>query len=1137
MSSVPFSLRAPRAAIACVAALLVASAGAIAAPDAAGQTPSPSPSPSGSSSPSPGLGEVGVTLLNPSTGYDDPPKVSDRFDGVDSRYTIVARTSGTAPSTIVEASFAHQNDDGTFQNEILVGELAPIASGSDVWQYDWAIPESVPEGDGRISVRAYVETATGFVETGSDSVPVSVFYKDPSGPPLGAWETVDLLWPEQGGALGWYKPRVGAWRTVIDGRTSAGASHVQLFVSTTPPGETPEFVGCGLTPVTLVGSEFATFSGRCVLNASTLPSAVRSVAAVAEFREVASGTRFLQAADVRTVSSYDVNPHEMSVAITPVASRAIVPTTSCQTFTVLVTDDHGRPVLGAGVDVHAAGPTDQLILAGDFMFAPNDHPTERTLPCPSSLPIPQNPRTQGDHNVPGGIDAKHMETNQGTGLDGPNQLSGQTQFSVASQNAGFTELTAWVDEEEITRETQQRPADDDRLDPEEPTGRALVQWMTTSPTLSLDPLGGTAPAGTCFPYVVKARAGTAPMPGLNVDVHATGPDAELDFCDPPGASERRAPEPGAGAESHQEESPAESRHFASNGPSAQHTEGETDPAGNFVVGLTSPVSGDTSVVAWVDGEPGSDNDVQDGAESAASGTVSWTTSTAEADLSFINPSPYGGETAGGGTGMQVPDRGGKTDVLVRVDMAGSVPGVDVLLSTDQGATFSTLGEGERIGTSDVFEVDWPVDLADGSYTLRARVEGTTVFEDAVVTVGAGNLLPMVPNPSFETLEIQRPRSATGVAFSQRSTVVSGTASAGAEGADVYYTKVPAKDTPRTGDWIFCGYADLNGAGPARQEFSTKCELANADQPAQVTGIAAITYDCKVDGCDADPSPPPPTEDAPAAPPREQGQKDTGDAVRVFGYEAQPLLAVEPAETETLVGDCRRFEVVLRDQTGQGIGDENVDLHLTGAPASAHFCRPADGLSSMRAPDGGGHTATGTDPAAQIEAAHAADTGTALLHTEGETLPDGTLVFGVTSEDAGDAQIEAWLDRDDDDARGNGEQSDGAVLHWIEPDGCSFLGSEGPDVLKGTPGADVFCALEGNDTIKGRGGADVVYGGSGADRIFGGPGRDSLRGARGRDLLNGGRGRDACRGGPGRDRIRRCETRRSTARVAARRGGV
>ena len=1133
MSSVPFSSRASRAAMACVIALGVLCAGAMAAPYASGQ-PSPSASPSGSSSPSPSHGTLDVTLLNPSTGYDDPPKVSDRFDGVDTRYTIVARTTGVAQSAIVEASIAPQNSDGTFDNEILIGELERVSPSSDVWQYDWDIPTSVAEGTALIVVRAYVETAAGFLETDSDTVEVSIFYSDPSPQPVGAWETVDVSWPEQAGALGWYKPRVGAWRTLVDGSTSPGASHAQILVSTTPPGEVPAFVPCGSGAVSVQGG-VPRFSARCTLDAVTLPSAVTAVAAVAEFRQPESGVRFAQAADVRTVSSYAVSPEDMSIHVTPAGRRVLAPATACQTFSAVVTDDHGRLVLGANVDVEASGPTDELILAGSAVTVPDPpHPTERTSPCPGTETVdppvdavPPTTRIQGEHNVPGGLDVKHMENRQGTGLDSSTQPAGVAAFLVASENPGMTKITVWVDDEEITRETDQRPLDNDRHDTDEPTGTALMQWLPAAPKLSLDPLGGTAPVGDCFPYVVKARAGLDPMPKLNVDVHATGPDGELDFCNPPGASDRRGPATGAGANAHEAEETSESHHFSTSGAPAQHTEGETDAAGNFVVGLTSPAAGDSTVVAWIDGEPGADDDVQGGGETATSGTVSWALSAAEADLSFVNPSPYGGTTEGGGTGMQLPDSGGVAEVLVRVDLASSAESVEIMLSRNNGSSFATLGEAQRVGTSDLYRLEWPIDLPDGSYRLRARITGTQIVEDVTVTVGAGDRLPMVPNPPFETLEIRKPGVAAGAPFTRRATTVAGRASAGAEGVDVYYTKVPAKDTPRLQDWIFCGYAGLDGSGTARQDFSTQCTLTGSDQAGQVTGIAAITYDCTAPGCDANPFPDPPADGAP--PVRAHGQKDTGEALRVFGYEAQPLLGLEPAEAEIVTGDCRRFQVFLRDQTGQPIGGANADLHVEGG----HFCRPVDS-PALRAPDAGGHT----DPAGAAEAGHA--DGSPALHAEGETLPDGSLVFGVTSDVAGDVRLSAWLDRDDDDLPDGDGPSDTSVLHVVDAaGGCSILGSEGPDVLRGTPGADVFCALEGNDVIKGLGGADTVLAGEGRDRVVGGPGRDSLRGGRGRDLLDGGRGRDTCKGGPGRDRLVRCESgsREPARRVAGRRSGV
>lgn len=849
--------------------------------------------------------------------------------------------------------------------------------------------------------------------------------------------------------------------------------------------------------------------------------------------------RLPQAADVHVVHSYALAPHDMSILVTPRWSRRPAPATSCQAYTVLVTDEYDRPVLGANVDVHAAGPGDELILYGTGLAAPQSHSNEQTPPCPSTpVPVPQNPRTQGDHNVPGGVDAKHVENIQGTGLDALAQASGRTSFSVASQQAGFTDLLVWVDEEPMARETDQRPLDDDVLDTNEPFTTARTQWTSSPITLSFDRVGGTTAAGTCFPYVVKARSGTAPVPGINVDVHATGPDDELDFCNPPGTVPRRAPAGGAGANAHAAEGDSESRHVRTDAADTQHTEGETDPAGNFVVGLTSPVTGDTTAVAWIDGETGADDDGQQGGEATASGTVSWASSASEAEVSFLDPSPYGGPagaagTAGAGSGTQVPDAGGTAEVLVRVDMAGQVPGVEVLLSGDGRRTFSVLGEATRVGQSDVFELEWPIAVPDGSYGLRARVIGTDVVEDVDVKVGAGDLLPMVPNSPYESLRLERPRVAAPVPFSRRATTVSGSATAGAEGVDVFYTKVPAKDTPRTADWIFCGYADLSGTGTGRQQFTTPCTLTGSDQAAQVTGISAITYDCAVDGCDANPRPAAPADGAPP-PAREQGQKETGQALRVFGYEANPLLAIEPAEAEAVTGECRRFEVVLRDQTRQPLGGENVDLHLDGS-SSAHFCRPPDAGPGLRAPRDGGHAATSEDPAA-LEASH--NDPASPVHTEAETLPDGTLVFGVTSDDEGNSAVTAWLDRSDDDLQDASDPSDTGLLHWVTPPGCSILGSEGPDVLTGTSGADVFCGLEGNDLVKGRGGDDTVFAGGGADRVSGGSGHDSLRGGRGRDRLAGGPGRDSCRGGPGRDRILRCEAgSRDRPAVAPRRGGV
>ena len=83
--------------------------------------------------------------------------------------------------------------------------------------------------------------------------------------------------------------------------------------------------------------------------------------------------------------------------------------------------------------------------------------------------------------------------------------------------------------------------------------------------------------------------------------------------------------------------------------------------------------------------------------------------------------------------------------------------------------------------------------------------------------------------------------------------------------------------------------------------------------------------------------------------------------------------------------------------------------------------------------------------------------------------------------------------------------------------CTIVGTQGPDLLRGTGRRDVICGLGGNDTILAGRGNDVVYGGPGADVINGGAGRDTLRGGAGNDTLQAREGRrDVLVGGAGND---------------------
>ena len=93
--------------------------------------------------------------------------------------------------------------------------------------------------------------------------------------------------------------------------------------------------------------------------------------------------------------------------------------------------------------------------------------------------------------------------------------------------------------------------------------------------------------------------------------------------------------------------------------------------------------------------------------------------------------------------------------------------------------------------------------------------------------------------------------------------------------------------------------------------------------------------------------------------------------------------------------------------------------------------------------------------------------------------------------------------------------------------ATISGTDGRDVLRGTPGNDVILGLGGDDVVRGGkgndricsgGGADSMRGGPGADRIDGNADADTIAAGGGKDFANGGSGNDSVGGGSGRDRL-------------------
>ena len=1058
-----------------------------------------------------------IRLLNPAEqptdafagdDFDPDRKASDKFDGSDEAFHVVAVTRSEPANAVVEAYFTP-----TGGAELAVGELHKVADSADTWELFWDIPADFEQGPGSFTVKLF-NGAGNQIATDSETVAVD-----------SEEETVEITWPLNSGPLGFFKPKDGEWRAAIDGTASAGVTGLFFYYTVTPIGQAPEWKDCfiGTTtdnrfnPALAPSGDHRPFQVFCKLNPTEedkdTPSQVTALAVVAGGPDnpigiPGQGVLSQESADVHRVLGFSQDPAQMSIELVPfhsAAPSAAYPSgqhreagTGCLQIDAVVTDQMDRPVVGASVDVHAVGPDDDAGFA--TTGSGGKHPDKAGhTPEPAYDCAGNRTGLQGDHDTPSGTDQKHRESITGTGLTGTGVARGAWRFSLYSPSPGTQNLTAWVDDEPLEDESKERELDNDRSEAVEAKTTLQAYWLAGPARLTFTPPSDTAPAGTCNAYTLTARGGRTPIRGINVDVHATGPTDALDFCAPPGGAQNRAPDLGE----HQDEDDDEGNHPGAEpeDPDTQHTEGETDDSGQFTIGITSPVAGDTTLQAWLDGlEEGTpqDNDVRATTEVTGNATKSWASDAGDAEVRFVNPSGYGP----GGDNISSKDDGNNYfHVVVRVDAPQLVEGVDIQLSSD-GTTFSSLpGEATRIGSTDTYEYKWVTeDLANATYTLRAEIEGTDQGENRRVTVN---------NAGFETVEIAEPGLNDVAAFIDNKVTVSGTASAAAEGVKFYYTTTAAKDTRNTAQWVECGRTELETAEEGTQEFSGECELAENDSSSLVSGIAALAFTCHPQlGC----------EDPVLG--EDETTNESGDAHRVFGLESAPIITINPVNGRGTVRTCQRVVIAAQDQSGAPISNQNVDVHLRGPGDEPHFCDVDDG-SDRDSPTDGGHA---TEAGEQDEAFHG---GSNTRHTEGRTGDAGRFVIGIIAGRTGTSQLTTWVDLTENDELDGSESSAEADFEWGAASGCTKRGTNGDDVLTGTTGKDRICGRGGDDVIVGRGGNDTLIGGggddvlrgnAGADTIGGGGGRDTLIGGGGKDVMNGGRNRDLLRGSGGRDRL-------------------
>lgn len=527
-----------------------------------------------------------IRFLNPSgySGQVQAYDVSPQADQDDAIH-IVAWVKEVPASPLVEFEIESATQKAT---------LDGIRAGNDAWETFWVPPASFTDGPYTLRAILYNGTPGNASEVTSTEVQI-VLNADPVPPPP-AQEAVEMGFPENGGPIGFFTPKGKQAATSIDFTTSDLTRQVRALYTLSDPGNDPQWVACGFAavPESLAGRV------RCTLKAGDNPLDVTGVAVVANMTapQTEGNAALDETGDAHRVVPYISQP--TTVDVDPEIQQVDDLDECSPALTARFLDQRNRPIPAANVDVHATGPSDQLAFGAmtnnrTSPFQPPDasHPSsEDAIDCSDGT----RSGRQGDHNVPLDDDIKHIESTTGT------DTNGEFKFALTSDSVGGTSLLAWPDVD-----------DDDVPDTSEVTGGARIGWGGPPPPptteLTLTPGERSAATGSCVQFDVLVRRGGNPLASSNVDVHLTGPDSNVSFCDVSGGSTRRNPDSGGhtgAGDTHDD--------------GTRHAEGETSSSGTFTFGVASATQGQTNITVWLDS---TEDDVSSG-EMQRTATVTWT---------------------------------------------------------------------------------------------------------------------------------------------------------------------------------------------------------------------------------------------------------------------------------------------------------------------------------------------------------------------------------------------------------------------------------------------------------------------------------------------------------------------------------
>ncbi|MDQ3877602.1 MAG: hypothetical protein M3290_04535 [Actinomycetota bacterium] len=450
------------------------------------------------------------------------PEVSAKQDD-DTAYRVAVTIKGLPPNPLVD--FEVQSGTSGTGTITHIGQGAPTPGSPDTYENLWN-PGNLSDGAYSLHAILYANCPQGVgtcneVARASKNIYINNSGRGtvPANDPETQGETAGFTYPIDGGPAGYYKASNGKTFFLLDAVFSSGAVFGRTYYTTTPVGQDPTWQNCdeddnGSNVQYVNPGSINRFS--CPLNGKDTGDKVTGFAVMSndtpgdptqifitqDFSNDDSGDAVRVRPYLQIPTALEATPRTQSVGP---ASGGGFPCSN--NVAVRVTDQAQRPIQGVNVDVHAAGPDDQLAFdtAGADPPSANKPPdknhtsSETAWKCSGSAIGAGG--AQAEHNKPGDqLDVKHVEST-GSGSNS----SGEFSFRFHSFSGGGTQFTAWAD------------ATDDDTCVNEPSTDGSIGWGVPAPAVTgvLTDTCTSPPPPTCSPGA-SCSSPTTPNPPIDV---------------------------------------------------------------------------------------------------------------------------------------------------------------------------------------------------------------------------------------------------------------------------------------------------------------------------------------------------------------------------------------------------------------------------------------------------------------------------------------------------------------------------------------------------------------------------------------------------------------------------------------------